>query len=156
MSARSRGNARRRGAPVAALALAAALALSLPAGASASVRTLRGKLDGGGTVRFELKRTENGTRKIANWRWRNFRVVCDNETAGYLDGQFNPPALRVRSDRSFYGEALRDDGKGSATLYGEFPEGSWRRSSGTFQIEGTTPVGTNCETGAVSWSAKRI
>jgi hypothetical protein len=160
MAPRIRGIARTRGAPLAVAVLAVAM-MGSPGVASAGTRALKGKIEGGGTVRFALKRNSEGERTIVRWRWRNLPLKCA-DGSHVQRGEFNPPWTPV-VDRYFDETAnLDEEGrKGFAKVHGSFPR-TWNRAKGTFQVSGDTATWDDCETtvdgtpGPVTWRAKRI
>jgi hypothetical protein len=141
------------GGPIAMVAVAAALAL--PAGAPAATTTLKGKLEDGGRVAFELKRKANGSRQIVRWRWHDLPVECADGSHAH-DGKFKPPWLAV-TGRSFYEMAVLDEQgrSGFAEVEGSFPR-TWKRARGTLQVSGDTVEWDDCESGVVKWTAKRV
>ena len=139
------------------LPLALVLAILLCAEAPAATpKTLKGDLETGGRVAFELKRTAGGQRKVVRWRWKNLPITCAKGKSVKHDGVFQRYPLKVEKDRSFEGRAVRKPPqKGFAEVNGSFASDSWKRASGTFQVSGDTSQGTKCESGVVNWTAKR-
>ena len=136
-----------------ALALVVA-GLCLAPAAQGATRDYRGTFETGGTARFELTRKPHRVPKVVNWRWQKLPVTC-GDTQGALSGEFYRPWIHVDPDRNFHQTATRNDGEGSAEVWGSFP-GGWAAAEGTFQILGTTTVGKGCDTGRVAWTAKRV
>lgn len=143
-------------APLAVVALA--IALALPAGAGAGTRSYKGDFTTGGVAKFEMRRNEQGVRKIVHWRWHNLPITCaQGERQHY--GEFLKSRLPVTKG-SFHGEGDYRDPEyptrtGSAVVQGSFPK-NWRAANGTFQVSGDTSRWDDCDTGVVQWTANRL
>jgi hypothetical protein len=136
------------------LVLALVATLALASVAVAATPTLRGKLDGGGHVAFELKKNDRGQRKVIDWRWRNLPLRCGENTHKH-DGHFVKPGMLVDSKRHFGDERENVDPQfpNSAIVDGTLSP-KWRRARGTLKVSGTFTWG-ECDSGVVNWTAKR-
>ena len=138
------------------LALVGMLAVGLSDAAMAGTRTLGGKLEPGGRVAFELKRTKTGKRKIIDWRWRDLPIICNKGASTHQhDGHFAKPAMPVDETRQFGDDRANSDPefRNTASVTGSFPT-TWRRAEGTLQVVGNFTWGS-CDSGIVNWTAKR-
>ncbi len=115
--------------------------------------------DKSSSINFDVKRTDSGKRRVANFVGAQLDFTCEGGDPGETSGVLLDRGFRVKRDRTF-------GGKADATILGFDPPakltGKLRRHGravGTFRVHGeidpNNQPGIDCDTGVLEWKAKR-
>ena len=135
------------------------MALVIPSQAAAGTRGYTGAVETGGTLSFKLK-SRKGKKKILR-RTFTFGAIPIQCAAGpSTAGAQLTFTMKVNEKGKFGARAIDQEGGGSSLRVKGKLKRKGRRAGGTIRIFGETPLedgttGTECDTGKLSWAAKR-
>ena len=137
--------------------LAMVIAVAVPTAVSAAAKQYQGPINGGGTVEFAIKRTDNG-KKLVKWIWRDMPAAC-NSGAEEVSGSISFK-VRVKNGK-FELDAIQGTPQNpTARMTAEGDVGR-NNADGTIRVHGSAvPIddgGTaNCDTGKETWTASKV
>jgi hypothetical protein len=135
------------------LLLVLALALVLPAEASAKTKRYAGTVGPSGTISFSVTTLKGKKKKIlSGMRIAGIPLTCSE--GSFTTSGFFSRFSRFRKRFTLSGENSRG---GQTVIQGNV-------ATGTLQLTGTYPLdpisagnfGTNCQTGVLTWTARRV
>ena len=135
------------------------IALALPAQASARQREYDGTVTPSGELGFKVKFKKGKKPKVKGFTFSDVPINCDggpNTTFGKVTG-----GLKLKKKR-FGAQLTNEEGTSNLHVAGTV---SKKGSSGTIRVFGAVPledpptdpppIGSNCETGVLDWTATR-
>jgi hypothetical protein len=129
------------------------LALALPGQALAGTKSFSGAIDPSGTVSFKVKK-KHGKKKVTGLKFNQVPITCDGgaSTTGADVGN----AGRLKH-KKFGFSGSNPSGTATLDAVGKVTGSS---ASGAVQIQGDVllsdgSTGTNCDTGALGWTAAK-